>query len=86
MRRDEDVGEQSFGWWKVTDVLGDPVPRKAVVEIRAGDTALAMAAADGVVVGTWPVNQIRFDPYGRHNGFLDLAGQAPPHRAGAAPR
>jgi hypothetical protein len=75
-RRDEDVGAQSFGWWKVTDVLGDPVPRKSVVELRADDVALAMATENGAVLGSWPVNQLRFDPYGRHNGFLDLAGQA----------
>jgi hypothetical protein len=74
--RDTTVGDQSLGWWKVTDVLGDPVPRKAVVEIRAGDTALGMTAEDGAILGTWPVNHLRFEPYGRHDGFLGLAGPA----------
>jgi hypothetical protein len=27
-------------------------------------------------MGTWPVGGIRFEPYGNHNGYLDLAGQS----------
>jgi hypothetical protein len=68
--------EQSFGRWKVTDVIGDAVPRKAVVEIRAGDAALTLVQADGSTLGAWPVGRTRFERYGSHNGYLDLAGQS----------
>jgi hypothetical protein len=70
------LGEQSFGRWRVTDAIGEPVPRKAVVEIRADDEALVMAGDDASVLGTWPVGRIRFERYGAHNGYLDLAGQS----------
>ena len=70
------MAEQSFGRWKVTETLGASVPKKAVVKIQADDVALAMTAEDGKILGTWPVGRLRFDPYGRHNGCLDLAGQA----------
>jgi hypothetical protein len=70
------LAEQSFGRWKVTDAIGEPVPRKAIVEIRADDEALTMSAENGSIVGTWPVGRIRFERYGEHDGYLDLVGQS----------
>jgi hypothetical protein len=68
--------DQSFGTWKITDVIGATVPKRVHVELVLDGEDLRFRSADGTVDAVVPASRCRYKPYGKRNGFLDLGPDA----------